>query len=168
MSAYLSPFDPKLDLLLERTADVPVDLVWKGWTDPEMLKQWWTPAPWKTVEAEVDLRPGGIFRTVMLSPEGQKFPNLGTYLEVVPGRSFVWTTALMPGLRPQEKSVLGDILFTAVITFEKTASGGTKYTARVMHQTEEHAKKHTEMGFVEGWTAVWEQLVALIKAGQVK
>ena len=164
MSAYLTPFDPKLDLLLERTADVPVERVWKGWTDPEQLKQWWTPAPWKTVEAETDLRPGGIFRTVMLSPEGEKFPNLGSYLEVIPNERLIWTAALKPGFRPQPTSVLGEILFTAVITFEKTATGGTKYTAHVMHQTEEHRKQHEEMGFVAGWSAVWDQLVALIKA----
>jgi uncharacterized protein YndB with AHSA1/START domain len=163
MSAYLSPFDPKLDLLLERTADVPVELVWKGWTDPEMLKQWWTPAPWKTVEAETDVRPGGIFRTVMLGPEGQKVPNLGSYLEVIPNERLIWTAALIPGFRPQPTSVLGAILFTAVITFERTATGGTKYTARVLHQSEEHRNQHDQMGFVAGWSAVWDQLVALIK-----
>ena len=164
MSAYLTAFDPTLDLLLVRTTDAPVERVWEAWTNPEQLKQWWTPAPWKTVEAETDLRPGGIFRTVMLSPEGEKFPNLGSYLEVIPNERLVWTAALKPGFRPQATSVLGEILFTAVITFEKTATGGTKYTARVMHQTEEHRQKHEDMGFVGGWSAVWDQLVALIQA----
>ena len=49
----------------------PRELVWKAWTMPEHLKKWFTPAPWQTVECEIDLRPGGIFRTVMRSPEGQ-------------------------------------------------------------------------------------------------
>ena len=75
--------DPKLDLVLECIVDVPKELVWKAWTQPELLKQWFTPKPWSTVDCELDLRPGGIFRTVMRSPEGQDFTNLGCYLEVV-------------------------------------------------------------------------------------
>jgi uncharacterized protein YndB with AHSA1/START domain len=75
--------DPRLDLLLERVVDVPPELVWAAWTVPEHVKKWFTPAPWTTVDCEIDLRPGGIFRFVMRSPEGQEFPNVGCYLEVV-------------------------------------------------------------------------------------
>jgi len=74
--------DPKLDLLLERVVDVPRELVWAAWTEPAHLKKWFTPDPWKTVDCEIDLRPGGLFRTVMRSPEGQDFPNVGCYLEL--------------------------------------------------------------------------------------
>ena len=77
--------NPKTDLVLERVVDVPPELVWAAWTQPEHLKNWFTPAPWKTIDAEIDLRPGGIFRTTMLSPEGQQFPNVGCYLEVIDG-----------------------------------------------------------------------------------
>ena len=61
--------------------------------------QWFTPKPWETVHAEVDLRPGGKFHTVMRSPEGQEFPNTGCVLEVVPDRKFVWTGALQERLK---------------------------------------------------------------------
>ena len=54
--------DPKLDLVLERVVDVAPTLVWAAWTRPEYLKQWFTPAPWQTVDCEIDLRPGGIPR----------------------------------------------------------------------------------------------------------
>ena len=63
--------DPKLDLVLERIVDVPRELVWMAWTAPEHLKKWFTPVPWTTVDCEIDLRPGGIFRTVMRSPEAE-------------------------------------------------------------------------------------------------
>ena len=49
--------DPALDLVLERTIPVPPERVWAAWTKPELLMQWFTPAPWKTVAAELDLRP---------------------------------------------------------------------------------------------------------------
>lgn len=83
--------DPKLDLVLERIVEVPKELVWKAWTTPDIIKQWYTPVPWKTVECELDLRPGGMFRTVMQSPEGENFPNMGCYLEVIPNEKLVWT-----------------------------------------------------------------------------
>src|SRR5262247_3611975 len=72
-----------LDLVLERTIDAPRSLIWKAWTDAEHVKKWWAPAPWTTSECQMDLRPGGIFRTVMRSPEGQEFPHVGCIVEVV-------------------------------------------------------------------------------------
>src|SRR5690606_3788808 len=80
------PINPELDLVLERVVDVPPELVWRAWTEPEHLKKWFTPAPWKTVDCEIDLRPGGIFRTVMEGPEGQRFSGSSCYLEVVENR----------------------------------------------------------------------------------
>jgi uncharacterized protein YndB with AHSA1/START domain len=76
--------DPALDLVLERTIDVPPALVWKAWTVPEHVCKWFCPAPWTVSECQIDLRPGGLFRTVMRSPEGEAFPNVGCDLEVVP------------------------------------------------------------------------------------
>ena len=64
--------DPQLDLVLERVVDVPRELVWKAWTEPEHVMKWFTPAPWTVTECEIDLRPGGIFRTTMRSPEGRR------------------------------------------------------------------------------------------------
>lgn len=152
--------DPKLDLVLERVVDVSPELVWAAWTQPAHLKKWFTPAPWTTVDCEIDLRPGGIFRTVMRSPEGQEFPNLGCYLEIVPHRKLVWTDALEAGFRPvrEEPSPNCPFRFTAVILLEPHGKG-TKYTAIGMHKDEQSRRKHDEMGFQEGWAKALEQLV---------
>ena len=93
--------DPELDLELVRETDVAPELVWRAWTEPELLTQWFTPKPWETPVAEVDLRPGGKFRTVMRGPDGEENDNTGCYLEVVPNERLVWTGALGPGFRPQ-------------------------------------------------------------------
>jgi uncharacterized protein YndB with AHSA1/START domain len=158
--------DPKLDLVLERVVDVPRELVWLAWTTPEHVKKWFTPAPWTTVDCEIDLRPGGIFRTVMRSPEGQEFPNVGCYLEVIENEKLVWTNVLAPGYRPSNRpSKTGgcdEILFTAVITLEPHGQG-TKYTALAIHRDEEGSRKHEEMGFHEGWGKALDQLVAIVK-----
>ena len=154
--------NPKLDLVLERVVDVKPELVWQAWTNPEYLKKWFTPAPWKTVHCEIDLRPGGKFHTVMESPEGQQFPNTGCYLEVVPNRRLVWTGALQPGYRPTNVTPEMPFVFTAIIEMELHGSG-TKYTATVMHSNEDGRAKHEAMGFHTGWGAALDQLVALAK-----
>jgi uncharacterized protein YndB with AHSA1/START domain len=155
--------DPKLDLVLERVVDVPRELVWQAWTMPEHLKKWFTPAPWTTVDCEIDLRPGGLFRTVMRSPEGEEFPNVGCYLEIVKNEKLVWTDALLPGYRPVPKPESGaGMLFTAIVLLE-THEKGTKYTAIAMHKDEADRKNHEEMGFYDGWSQCLDQLVALVK-----
>ena len=158
--------DPGLDLVFERVVDIPKELVWAAWTTPEHVKKWFTPAPWKTVDCEIDLRPGGIFRTVMCSPEGQNFPNTGCYLEILKNQRLVWTNALAPGYRPatQQFDNVSGFSFTAVISLESSGNGQTKYTALVMHGDPESRKKHADMGFHDGWGAAFDQLVALVKS----
>jgi uncharacterized protein YndB with AHSA1/START domain len=156
-----TPFDPEHDLVLERVVPITPQQVWDAWTQPEHIVQWFTPAPWETPEAEIDLRPGGIFRTVMRSPEGLVVNNSGCYLEVVEHRRLVWTAALGPGYRPNDFAG-GGMPFTAELTFEPV-DGGTKYIARVMHATAEHRTTHAEMGFVDGWGAALDQLVAYMQ-----
>lgn len=157
--------DPKLDLVLERTVDVPPELVWAAWTRPEYLKQWFCPVPWKTVECEIDLRPGGAFHTVMQSPEGEKFPNYCCYLEIVENRKLVWTDALDPGYRPAAKLNWPDKLpnLTVIITMEPHGKGGTRYVAMALHRDEESRDRHEKLGFYEGWGTTFDQLVALAK-----
>lgn len=154
--------DSKLDLVLERSIDVSPELVWMAWTEPEHLVKWFTPAPWTTAECEIDLRPGGAFRTVMQSPDGEKHPNAGCYLEVVPERRLVWTNVLLAGFRPTGLDSGAGLRFTAAIHFEPDGRG-TKYTAHVMHGDEAHKKQHEEMGFLDGWGAALAQLVAHVK-----
>ena len=156
--------DPALDLVLERVVDVPRELVWKAWTTPEILMRWFAPLPWTTVACELDLRPGGVFKTVMRSPEGQDFPGVGCCLEVVEHEKFAWTSVLGPGYRPLGPSGgPGDEFgFTAVISLE-LHQGGTKYTALVIHGDPASRKKHEDMGFHGGWATALEQLVATVK-----
>lgn len=169
MIANLVKPDPKLDLVLERELDVPVDLVWDAWTDPEGIKHWFCPRPWTVTECEIDLRPGGAFNTVMESPEGKKFPNTGCLLEVVENKRLVMTDALGAGYRPLvtiadvNGSSRRPFFFTTVIEIEPHGKG-TKYTATAMHSDDDGVRKHVDMGFHHGWSAALDQLVELAKA----
>jgi uncharacterized protein YndB with AHSA1/START domain len=160
----------ELDLVLERVIDVPRELVWQAWTTPEKLMPWFCPLPWKTVECEIDLRVGGRFYTVMQSPEGQKFPGTGCYLELVENEKITWTNALEPGFRPAKQPEVtsghecAGFLMTATIMLEPHLNG-TKYTALVRHANAEARIAHEKMGFKEGWGTCLDQLVAMIKKG---
>lgn len=151
--------NPKLDLVLERTVNVPPELVWEAWTNPEHLKQWFCPRPWSVAECEIDLRPGGLFRTVMRTPEGDVLPaGDGCYLEVVENSKLVWTSAMGPGFRPNVQTEDSGFLFTAYILMEP-AGTGTRYTAIAVHSDETGRNQHEEMGFHDGWGTALDQLV---------
>ena len=156
--------DADLDLVLERVIPVSPDRAWAAWTRPDLLVQWFTPAPWSTVDAELDPRPGGIFRTVMRSPEGEEFPNTGCVLEVVEERRLAWTGALLPGYRPLDPTAAAaaPFLFSAVVTLEPH-DDGTRYRAVVIHADRAGRDAHAAMGFHEGWGAALDQLVALMR-----
>jgi uncharacterized protein YndB with AHSA1/START domain len=155
--------NPRLDLVLERKTEVKPELVWKAWTEPQHLMKWFCPLPWKTVECEIDLRPGGKFDTVMHGPDGTRIVNSGCYLEIEAGRKIVWTSALLPGYRPQTKT---HMLFTAIVMIEPDGSG-TKYTAIAIHKDEVDCEAHKKMGFNEGWGKAFDQLIELAKKGSL-
>jgi uncharacterized protein YndB with AHSA1/START domain len=151
--------DPDRDLLLERVVDVPAEFVWTAWTKPEHVKRWFAPAPFATIDCEIDLRPGGAFRTVMRSPDGEEFPNVGCYLEVVEPELLVFTSVLGPGFRPVASP---ELPFTGVISIEPSGQG-TKYSALAIHSDTEMCARHAGMGFHDGWGTALDQLVALCK-----
>lgn len=150
--------DPTLDLVIDRVVPVPPSRVYKAWTTAEHLKQWFCPKPWYVSEAELDLRPGGRFFTVMNGPDGERFENLGCYLELVPDRKLVFTDTLLPDFRPSPKP-----FFTAFL-FLEPVEGGTRYIAIARHGSTETAEQHKQMGFFEGWNAVVDGLIAVFEA----
>lgn len=149
---------PTHDLVLERILDAPRHIVWRCWTEPALMVKWFTPAPWSTVRAEVDLRPGGSSLVVMRSPEGQEFPNPGVYLEVVPNEKLLFTDAYTSGWQPSAKP-----FFTGILTFADAGTGKTKYIAVAKHWTSDDCAAHEKMGFHSGWNKAADQLEALAK-----
>ena len=149
------------DLVLERTLDAPVDLVWMAYTDPEHLKQWFAPKPYQITECELDLRPGGVFRIRMVGPDsfdtGHGTP--GSVLEVVENKKLTWTSALGPGNRPNQNGEGCDSFpMTAIVTFEDAGNGKTAYRAVALHKDAKDKAAHEQMGFHEGWGTVAGQL----------
>ena len=159
MNAKAQPANDR-ELVLERVLDAPVEKVWRCWSDPKLLQQWFAPKPWTITAVDMDLRPGGRSNTVMRSPEGQEFPNAGVILEVVPERRIVMTDAFTADWQPVD----GTPFFVAIVSFEPAPGGGTKYTAVARHWTRENREKHEQMGFHDGWGQCADQLGELAKS----
>jgi uncharacterized protein YndB with AHSA1/START domain len=146
------------DLVLTRIVDAPRDKVYRCWTEPELLKQWFAPKPWTTPHAALDVRPGGANLVVMADENGNEYPNPGIYLEVVPNEKLVVTDAYTGAWEPSNKPFM-----TAVLTFEDAGAGKTKYTAVAKHWSVEDREAHEKMGFHEGWGLCASQLEEVAK-----
>jgi uncharacterized protein YndB with AHSA1/START domain len=144
------------ELVLSRLINAPREKVYRAWTEPELLKQWFAPKPYTTPIVEIDVRPGGSAYFVMRGPDGKDLPNRGVYLEVVPNEKLVSTDAYVKAWEPSEKPFM-----TLILTFEDEG-GKTRYTARVRHWTVADREAHEKMGFHEGWGLCTDQLEALV------
>jgi uncharacterized protein YndB with AHSA1/START domain len=143
------------ELVLTRLIDAPREKLYRCWTEPALLKQWFAPLPWTTPEAQMDVRPGGSSLIVMRGPDGTEMPNRGVYLEVVPNEKLVFTDAYTSAWEPSERPFM-----TVILTFEDE-DGKTRYTARARHWTVENREMHEKMGFETGWGLCADQLAAL-------
>jgi uncharacterized protein YndB with AHSA1/START domain len=144
------------ELVLTRLINAPREKVYRCWTEPQLMKQWFAPLPWTTPHVEVDVRPGGSNVIVMRGPDGKDMPNRGIYLEVVPNERLVFTDAFVKAWEPSEKPFM-----TVILTFEDEG-GKTRYTARVRHWTVADKEAHEKMGFHQGWGICTDQLEALV------
>lgn len=142
-------------LIFERALKAPRANIWRCWSEPDLLKLWFCPKPWRVSKARMELRPGGRFDTVMNGPAGEEVDNRGVFLDVVAGERLVFTDAFVSAWEPSEKPFM-----TVTVTLAD-APGGTRYLARVVHWSEEDRKAHEAMGFEEGWGAAADQLEAL-------
>jgi uncharacterized protein YndB with AHSA1/START domain len=148
------------DLVIDRLVRAPRATLWRAWSDPELLKEWWCPKPWTTEVKAFELRPGGAFHTLMRGPDGGISDNPGVFLEVVPQARIVFTSMLLGGWRPATPW-MG---FTAVITLADEGRQDTRYVATVMHPDRATRDRHEEMGFFDGWNTCIDQLEAFARA----
>ena len=146
----------ELDLTVSRIIGAPRQVVWNAWTDRAKFEQWWVPAPATTKVLEMDLVPGGSFRTQISEDGGEFVPHFnGCFLAIDKLERIVFTNSLLGGWRPAEEPFM-----TAIITM-KDHPTGTEYFAQVMHRNNADRNMHEEMGFYDGWGTVTKQLAEL-------
>lgn len=146
------------ELRLTRLIAAPRAVLWRCWTEPDLLKQWFCPKPWRVSEAVFDLRPGGRMMTVMAGPDGQRVEGDGVWLVVEPMRRLMFTDSFTEGFAPAPSPFL-----TSEVLFEDAGQGGTTLTWIARHASAEATERHRAMGWEEGWGAAVNQLDALAK-----
>jgi uncharacterized protein YndB with AHSA1/START domain len=145
------------ELSIELILNAPVEKLYRCYTDPKLLQQWFAPKPWTIKSVDIDVRPGGRFNFVMASSDGQDYPNSGIFLAVEPNKKLVTTDAVTPDFKPSGPFMIAEV------TFEDLGAGKTRYRAVARHWSEEAKKQHAEMGFEPGWTQTARQMEALAK-----
>jgi uncharacterized protein YndB with AHSA1/START domain len=144
------------ELVITRVFDAPRDLVYKAWTEPEHLAQWWGPHGFTNPVCEVDVRPGGAIYIVMRGPDGTDYPMSGTFQEVVPPERLVFSARAFED--DAGNALLEDV---TTVTFEalngKTAM---RLHAVVLKETAEGAE--AAEGMEEGWNQSLDRLVELL------
>ncbi len=146
------------ELVLTRVFDAPRELVFKAWTDPKQVAQWWGPRGFTNPVCDLDVRPGGAIRIHMRGPDGTVYPMTGVYNEVVEPERLVFTSAALDA----DGNPMFEVLTT--VTFAEQ-SGKTKQIlrARVIKSTAEAAPYIK--GMEAGWTQSLERLAeSLAKA----
>jgi len=113
------------EIVLSRVFDAPRELVFKAWTDSRHVAEWWGPNGFTTTVHEMDVRPGGVWRFVMHSPEGVDFDNKIVFHEVVESERLVFT---------HSSGEAGDAGFESIVTFVDEG-GKTRLTLRQMYAT---------------------------------
>jgi uncharacterized protein YndB with AHSA1/START domain len=142
------------ELVITRVFAAPRELVWKVWTQPEHIAQWWGPRGFTTAVTEMDFRVGGRSRYVMKGPDGAEYPVCGTFLDIVPLERIVTTDEFGEDFKPPAGMDLPQgIILTALFEDE---GDNTRLTLRIAHPTPEDRRKHEKMGVVGGWQSSFE------------
>jgi uncharacterized protein YndB with AHSA1/START domain len=130
-------------ILITREFDAPKALVFKAWTTPELVRQWWSAKRGETTVAEIDLRPGGKWRSAMVTDDGIEVAFRGEYREVVPDERIV-STEIYEGIPNGEASATLNI-----VTFTE-ADGRTTLTLLIEAPNREVRDAIIESGMEDG------------------
>ena len=130
-------------ILITREFDAPRHLVWRAWTTPELVKRWWTARRGEATVLEIDLRVGGKWRYVMVTPDGFEVGFHGEYREVVPHERLVSTEAYEGIPDPDEHASLNTLTLTET-------DGRTTLTLLVQHASKEDRDAQIASGMESG------------------
>lgn len=165
----LSPADD--EVVFVQTFDAPRDLVWKAWTDPDMLRAWWGPHGCDTPECDIDLRIGGGYRIVSRAPDGTLYPVKGVYLEIEETRRLVmtdnsddmpayWRKAYNKRRKAADDAALAEIVLTLTL---EDAGGGTKMTLSSRFATAADRDAFFKMNSEDTWRQSFEKMDAVLE-----
>ncbi len=153
------------DFVISRTFDAPRDLVWKAFTDPEHMKQWWGPKGFTVIQSKMDLRPGGTYHYGMRAPDGSAMWGKFVYREITAPERMVFINSFSDeagGITRHPMAPTWPLEMLSTFTFEEVSGGKTKLTIRWSpHNATEEERKTFDAGrdgMQQGWGGTLEQL----------
>ena len=166
MDAKNASISADQDFVITRIINAPRALVFKAWTDPKQLAQWWGPNGFTNPVCEMDVRPGGAHRIVMRGPDGTDYPVKGVYREIVEPERLVmtldcsehpdsWHDMVKPNRQKEDRNTVGMMLQT--VTFEERG-GKTLLTVRTRFESAAIRDAMVKMGMSEGWAQSLDRL----------
>ncbi len=157
------------DFVISRTLDAPREVVWKCFTDPERMKQWWGPKGFKVITSKMDLRPGGSYHYGLQSPAGQSMWGKFAYREIVPPEKLVLINSFSDekgGTTRHPGNESWPLQMLSTFNFEELPGGKTKFTVRWAPYNATEAEVQTfhsnRNSMTQGWSGTFEQLEAYL------
>jgi uncharacterized protein YndB with AHSA1/START domain len=163
------------DFIISRVFDAPRDVLWKCFTEPERMKQWWGPKGFTVVVSDMDLRVGGTYHYGMKAPDGSPMWGLFTYREIMPREKLVFVNSFSDekrGVTRHPMAPTWPLTLLTTFTFEDAPGGKTKFTVRwqtldateLEQATFDSAQSRQSMS--NGWGGTLDQLSAYLAKGQ--
>lgn len=161
-------------ITIDRIFDAPKELVWKAWTDPEIVKKWWGPEHFTAPSIKIDFTVGGKYIYAMQGPKGSQWDRVmyssGVFKEIVPNEKIVTTdyfsdengNKIKPSDEGQDENFPTEM--TVTITFEDIEDGKSRLT--IFYPKAENEKQFEAMlksGMKEGWSTSLNKLEAALK-----
>lgn len=161
--------DQQNGIVIERVFDAPRELVWKAWTDPEMIKKWWGPEGFTAPSIKIDFREGGKYIYAMQGPKGSEWDRVmyssGVFKEIIPHEKIVSTdyfsdengNKIKPSDEGQDENFPTEMSVT--ITFDEREDGKTKLT--IFYPKVENEAQYEAMlksGMKEGWSSSLDKM----------
>ena len=138
---------------MARVFDAPRELVWKVYTNPELVPEWWGPSQYTTVVDKMEVKTGGVWRYIQTDAEGNEFAFNGVYKEVTPPERLAYTFEFEP---------MAGHISTDTLTFEELPGGKTKITARTTFDTLEDLEGMLQSGMETGAVETWDRMEELL------
>ena len=155
------------DFVIPRVLNAPRELVWKCFTDPERMKQWWGPKGFIVLVSKMDLRVGGTYHYGMKTPDGKMMWGRMVYREITPPERLVFINSFSDeagGLGRHPLAPTWPLQMLSTFTFDEEPGGKTKFTVRWSpHDATEEERKTFDAGHASmtgGWSGTMDQLEA--------
>jgi len=157
------------DFVISRVFDAPRDLVWRSFTEPERMKQWWGPKGFKVFHVKMDLRVGGTYHDGMEAPDGKPMWGKFVFREITSPERLVFFNSFSDeagGLTRHPMAPTWPLQMLSIFTFEEQPGGKTKFIVRwAPHNATEEERKTFDAGnasMTQGWSGTMEQLEAYL------